>query len=377
MLGKLRLAISRLARQMPFHSAVLGRFSISEDESVGTMGVGFRHGRLSLVFNPAFVEGLTLDETAAVLAHEVGHTWDHVFHEPQPGENKTAMVIAQETVVNEWIPASLPLPGDPVTLDKYPDMLRPNQTTEERYLLLKDVVPDTSINTTDSHGTWGEVQNGGVLARAAIIISLAGAWDDLSEAQKASVPWQVREKAQEITEKARASLVEGGTGRIPWQEVLRRYVGRSLHRRPVFGNPPRRFPNLIGILPASGRSSSKPKILAVIDTSASMSRKTLAEISSELARMNKSHFVTVVECDSEIRDVYPYRPITHVKGRGGTSFLPVFEQAFLRQYRPDLICYFTDGGGPAPKTAPRMPVLWCLTPNGRRPCAWGQILQMG
>ena len=70
------------------------------------------------------------------------------------------------------------------------------------------------------------------------------------------------------------------------------------------------------------------------------------------------------------------RLVRHRRGRGGTSFCPPFEAAFLRQHRPELIIYFTDGFGSAPDNAPRIPVVWCLTPNGQTPATWGRVIQM-
>jgi hypothetical protein len=45
--------------------------------------------------------------------------------------------------------------------------------------------------------------------------------------------------------------------------------------------------------------------------------------------------------------------------------------------RPDVLVYFTDGHGPAPKERPVVAVIWCLTPAGRRPAPWGWLLRMG
>ena len=49
---------------------------------------------------------------------------------------------------------------------------------------------------------------------------------------------------------------------------------------------------------------------------------------------------------------------------------------FLRQHRPDLIVYFTDGDGTAPRHAPRQPLIWCLTPGGEAPACWGRLVRM-
>lgn len=48
------------------------------------------------------------------------------------------------------------------------------------------------------------------------------------------------------------SALADGSATVPWQAILRRYVGRKLKRHPVFGRPPRRFPNMTGIVPGRG-----------------------------------------------------------------------------------------------------------------------------
>ena len=65
-----------------------------------------------------------------------------------------------------------------------------------------------------------------------------------------------------------------------------------------------------------------------------------------------------------------------VSAVGGTSFKPPFERGFLREHRPDLVVYFTDGQGPAPECPPSVPVIWCLTQGGRMPVEWGREVRM-
>ena len=156
-------------------------------------------------------------------------------------------------------------------------------------------------------------------------------------------------------------------GRLDWRRRLRRYVGGAVEVRPVFNRPPRRFPTMAGILPGRRRHPAKPKIMAVIDTSGSITADLLQMIDGELARLAKTYDVKVVECDAMIHAVYDYKRIKKVKGGGGTDLCPPFEKEFLRQHRPDLLIYFTDGYGPAPDKPPKVKVIWCLTPDGTRP----------
>jgi predicted metal-dependent peptidase len=161
-----------------------------------------------------------------------------------------------------------------------------------------------------------------------------------------------------------------------WIRLLRRYTGRHLKSEPDFTRPSRRFPSLVGVIPGKRRRGGRPHVMAVIDTSASISPDLLELINGELSRIAADHEVTVVECDAEIQRVDPFRRMRSVRGRGGTDLRPPFEPGFLRRHGPDLIIYFTDGCGPAPEHPPRVPVIWCLTEDGEAPAEWGRILRM-
>jgi hypothetical protein len=64
-------------------------------------------------------------------------------------------------------------------------------------------------------------------------------------------------------------------------------------------------------------------------------------------------------------------------GRGGTDFGPGLRSAVSMHPRPDLIFYFTDGDGYAPRTPCPIPVVWGVIPYShytRRPARWGTVV---
>lgn len=140
--------------------------------------------------------------------------------------------------------------------------------------------------------------------------------------------------------------------------------------------PPRRFPDLVGIVPGKHRRGEPPKIMAVVDTSGSITPELLELIDAELRLLARHYAVVVVECDAEIHAVYDYRPLGSVSGRGGTDFRPPFDREFLQKHRPDLVVYFTDGRGPAPDQKPGVRVVWCLVPGEEPPAEWGRVIRM-
>jgi predicted metal-dependent peptidase len=180
-----------------------------------------------------------------------------------------------------------------------------------------------------------------------------------------------------IPSEAKRELQGDRQGQLDWRRFLRRYVGQSLEVRPVFNRPPRRFPDLVGIVPGRRHLADRPMVMAVIDTSGSITPDLLELINAELAHLAKAYDVTVVECDCAVHRVYTYsKPLQFAQGGGGTDFRPPLERTFLRKHSPDLIIYFTDGEGPAPERSPRVRVIWCLTPQGRQPAEWGRAIWM-
>ena len=244
-------------------------------------------------------------------------------------------------------------------------------------------MPVSGKDWDDDHGHWQEIRDHGSHAKNLVDIAvqgfLAGSEQrpstedaEMDAVDLACQAWGITpgKELTQLPDVQREPTVD-------WRRILRRRVGRLMTKRPTYSRPPRRFPDLIGIVPGTAQSATKPTIMAVIDTSLSMSDEMLGEISRELQFLTRDHQVVVVECDVTIQAVYPYRPIVCVAGRGGTDFRPPLERAFLRKHAVDLVVFFTDGEGPVPEYRPYVPVIWTLTPDGTPPAPWGEVLRMG
>ena len=161
------------------------------------------------------------------------------------------------------------------------------------------------------------------------------------------------------------------------RQLLEQMAGSGRDRGARFDRPPRRSPELLGIVPAQARMRNRICVLAVIDTSGSMDDATLASIASILRIIEDAAELTVVECDTAIHRVYPFSGmIRSVVGRGGTDFRPPLEPAFLARTHAEAVVYFTDGEGRAPAKRPEMPVIWALTHGGSPPACWGKVLRV-
>lgn len=93
------------------------------------------------------------------------------------------------------------------------------------------------------------------------------------------------------------------------------------------------------------------KIIVAIDVSASMTEEEIDNILKEIIYISRNHpiEITIIECDSEIRRVYPLKHYSEIKKRlkrtGATSFSPVFEYINKNNLNTSVLVYFTDGEG--------------------------------
>ena len=135
--GRIEIAIARLADAFPYHVAVLDRVKLVVRPDLDTMAVTVSGDDVVIYYNPEFALAITADELGGVLLHEVHHViFQHVTADPAAFPDSWARTVAEEVTVNEFV--KLPLPGEPVTLDRVPN-LPPMESTRERYNRLKRV----------------------------------------------------------------------------------------------------------------------------------------------------------------------------------------------------------------------------------------------
>lgn len=443
--GKVKLAraMGILLRSHPFHGHVASGWRARPESpdrrelAVGTMGVCWSCGGVQLIWNPEFVNTITDLELAGVLLHEVHHVvMRHPFLFPDresPDFDAYAALVAEEVTVNEFV--SLPLPGNPFRLEqftaKHPS-LKPFESTRERYrklyyagrarrdheerqqfqktveeqlekLLAGEGHGNVAGKLTDSHAGWGTFKDGGAAAALAVAVATAQAMKlhghTLSPGlQKLLKSLHAGGAPGTVPGGMLESLAGTARARLQWQSILRQLLAVDHDREQTYLRPPRRFPDLVGVLPGSRRVPLKLRILAAIDTSGSMSASTLDKIAAELRVMARSYDVAVVEFDAAIQRRYRLGdahsrnlcsrdpadlagdPLAAMQGRGGTSFHPVFHRDTLAWAADggDLsgVVVFTDGYGPAPEKPPQEQVIWVLMGQDvRQPARWGRAIR--
>jgi predicted metal-dependent peptidase len=198
----------------------------------------------------------------------------------------------------------------------------------------------------------------------------------------------IKEKVKEVVNKAAENCNERHAGNMPsevleaidklnhvpkdWRQDVQRFVARSME---ILVEPTRKRRNRrFGTLYAGQKTDPKLHIATVFDSSGSIRSEELSQFFAEMARLHKMGIkLTVIECDSQVQAVYDFDPKRkpEIKGRGGTAFVPAFEEA--NKHEIDGLIYFTDGENwDVDETKkPKYPVLWALLKGCKSRYTWG------
>ncbi len=153
---------------------------------------------------------------------------------------------------------------------------------------------------------------------------------------------------------------------VPWHILLRDFIERTARNDYSWSKPnPRYFST--GIILPSLISEEIPEIAIAIDTSCSITKEQLSEFASEASAVLGAYETTirVIYCDAKIQgeEVFTKTDLPlklKLKGGGGTRFAPVFEHIEEQQYAPSCLIYFTDLAGSFPEQEPEYPTMWLV-----------------
>ena len=180
----------------------------------------------------------------------------------------------------------------------------------------------------------------------------------------AEIVQQFRESKIDYMQKLRRYLTLHSGGNMQWLPPAKRFVWQKMY------------------LPS--RNNATLEAVLAIDTSGSTQNyidKFFGDTLKIMRQFGKFH-LTVIQCDAKITDVQEFTENSRVpkslnaKGGGGTCFVPVFDYIDEKCIKPRVMLFFTDGYGSAPDKAPGYPVIWVLTPEGKKPCEWGDVIQI-
>ena len=384
-------SLSKVCKELMLKEPYYGLFLVMTEkewnDKIPTAGVAKHNINYKLLINPEFWDNLTLNHRIGLTKHEMLHlAFFHPLMKDSFDDDKL-FNIAADLEINQYIEDEF-LPEGGLQLDSFPeinlpkkagttayyDILKQNQNNQTLQNLMDAMgqgLPQSSDGLNNPNHDWKEFENMG---------------DAEKRLLKTQMEYQMKELAHEVT-KSRGmvpveikELIDNFTAfeqpKFDWRGYIRRFVGRSVkvYTKKLRRKFNKRFEDNPGL-----KIKQKKHILVAVDTSGSVSTDELKEFFSELHHMHKTGSdITVVQCDTAISDIRPYKQSNKIElhGRGGTSFEPVIEYYDANQKKYTCLIYFTDGEAPAP-AKPKGHILWVLSArsemNSKLP---GQIIKL-
>jgi predicted metal-dependent peptidase len=353
--------------------------------------VGIKNGYIEMYWNPEKWKELSdIKQRVAILEHECHHLIKNHLNR-LGGRQRELWNIAADLAVNQDIQN---LPDWVYTTDKYPPdwKMHKGKPAEYYYNVLKqhqkqisfsqnsDGTTKVTIKNSDgsthgefdmdapgNHGKWGDKEGDSQDIAEEVIRQTVKKAVDETQRLKGKVPGKLQDDIDQLFKPPV----------LPWHRLLRKWVGLRVKASFKYSWkwPNRRF----GMTQKGKIPTRKLLITVAIDTSGSVSDADLQAFMVEIQGIMRSYKskITIIECDAEVQKVYKLTPHTKVdpkfKGRGGTSFVPVFDHIAEKRVETDLLVYFTDLCGTFPDHAPRYPTLW-VTIDANMKAPWGDVL---
>ena len=384
-------SLSKVCKELMLGEPYYGLFLVMTEkqwtDEIPTAGVAKHNINYKLLINPEFWDTLSLDHRIGLTKHEMLHL---AFFHPlmkDSFQDHSLFNIAADLEINQYIDDKY-LPEGGLKLNSFPGIVLPERAGTRAYydILQQNQNNETLKNLMDAMSQGESKSKDGLNNPNHDWDEFEGMGDAEKRLLKTQMEYQMRELANEI-KKSRGSLpgeikqlIDNFTAfeeaKFDWRGYIRRFVGRSVkvYTKKLRRKFNKRFEDNPGL-----KIKQKKHILVAVDTSGSVSTDELKEFFSEVHHMHKTGSdITVVQCDTAISDIRPYKKSNKIElhGRGGTSFEPVIEYYDANQKNYTCLIYFTDGEAPAP-AKPKGHILWVLSSrssiNNELP---GQIIKL-
>jgi predicted metal-dependent peptidase len=338
--------------------------------------VNFKLSRYIIYFNPYLFLNLTVEQMKSTIKHEIHHIISFHLNRAKNLKKKystLAINMAMDIVVNQHIEY---LPPYATTLEqiniKYSLKLQPYMTMEyyaaeiQQALSLlpekdKSEEDDSKENNIEreydaerTHDLWEESTDNDEETLKNFTEKFA------TLADKGSIPAYLQGMLKALA---------GNKGEVPWNIYLKRIMGTlEGDKKKTVSRRSRRQPNRLDL--RGELRGHTAKITLAIDISGSISQEEFYGAVKEVFNIVKTykHEITLIECDTQIRQVYKVKSIYNIRERsstgGGTKFTPVFD--YVNNTDTNILIYFTDGKGETNlKVTPKgYKVLWVISGRG-------------
>lgn len=318
--------------------------------------INFNSSKYVIYFNPYIFLNLTSEQMKSSIKHEIHHIL--ALHLIRVKKLKTkystlAINMAMDMVVNQYLDN---LPPYATTLQwvnlKYNlnlendksmeyyaealqnelDLLDVNEKSQEEDDSLESNL-EKEYDPAKTHDSWEKSSEND----DETIKDYAEKFASLSK--KGTIPFHVQSMINDLNK---------NENEIPWNIYLKKQMGAlEGDRKKTITRRNRRQPNRLDL--RGELRGHIAKITLALDISGSISEEEFYEAIKEVLNIVKSYKyeITILECDTEIRQVYKVKSINNIRKRskvgGGTTFTPVFKYA--NNTDTNLLIYFTDGKG--------------------------------
>jgi len=317
--------------------------------------VNFKLSKYVIYFNPYIFLNLTGDQMKCTIKHEIYHILSFHLNRSRILKIKystLAINLAMDIVVNQHLDF---LPPFATTLDsinhKYNIKLQPYMTMEhyagniqmalnlldEKDESLEDDSKEDHIekeyDASNTHDLWEE----STVIDDETLENFTEKFASLSE--KGVVPLYLAGILKKI---------KVNKGEIPWNIYLKKLMGTlEGDKKKTITRRSRRQPNRLDL--RGELRGHTARITLAIDISGSISNEEFHGAIKEVFNIVKTykHEITLLECDTQIRQAYKVKSVNNVRERsitgGGTKFTPVFD--YVNNTDTNILIYFTDGKG--------------------------------
>lgn len=386
--------IIHLLHNEPFYACLLQQFRRKfNDPTVQTAAVGIQNGGITLFINESFFNPLPLEQRVDILRHEAMHVIGDHFERALKANGKGMdhlFNVAGDLAINQYlahIPEKFTVDGkeaSPMTFELLKKMIpeaKPKMASEYYYGLLKQKQDELKkkmqqagmgdkMETIDDHSKWNDGEG------------LKG--------QNQETISQVRENALKKASESAEALKPGSTpgdvvlqldamikSKINWRSQLQRFVANTSEVK--IDSTRKRRNRRFGIDQPGSKFYPDHHMAVVMDTSGSCcTQEVIDTFMNEIHAVHKAGSkVTILTCDTEVKDIQEFNPKKKpkVRGGGGTLYQPALDACNELDvdgiiFLGDMDCFDNN------LNKPNMPILWTILGNSKKPAEWGYELRI-
>lgn len=392
---KLMKARCRLLTREPWYGHIamgMTWIALPEEADCKTMGVRIVNGGdMQCVYNPHFVEELTLEELYAVVQHEIEHlvrlhcvridfrdtrAWNIAADMCVNGRKSNPRIgykdpIANRTIIPHiddivWIPDSWP---DNETVEQYYERLTGKGCGNQALALsvahsVRTEAVTGPARALDDHQVWRESNVGLDEARQVVrdLVSQA------TEKCQGNSPGHLREVIAKLNNPI-----------MNWRQLLKHHLGKHVgNRRTTYSRRNRRR-DQFGVPGISRRAAANVNV--IVDTSGSISTEDLRQFFAEIESISCRAKTAVLQWDTVFQGWSAYRrgcwKSMAINGRGGTDMAAPVKWLIDNRKVADVQIMLTDGFcNYLPGNQVRFPVITVITNKlGDKP-EYGDVVRM-